>query len=219
MAKGSAGKEARLYTTGASTGMVDEATTELTATTFQITDTARRILDDDVAIVVEVTSVVQDPSTYTIDPNFGVVTFDSSQTGLTVVITGSYLPRFLVAKLKNVALEDAWDTADSTTLGDDAEDNTLTIRRAKLTGETLTVDDVVHTTESLNDIFNSETLGVFEFQPRLSTDPVARIRGFLNDFAYKNSATGLVTIDFGTVSCTALQGDGVAALISWGLAV
>jgi hypothetical protein len=86
---------------GPSTAITDEPTTKVTANTvYQITNTAKRILDPSVAVVVKVDAdgagggpaVVATLGTYTIDYLYGNITFASDQgSAATVTVTGAYL--------------------------------------------------------------------------------------------------------------------------------
>lgn len=76
-------------TDDASVSFADEATTEVTATRFQITDTDKRFVDPDYTVTVKIGAVTQ-TSGYEIEYAGGVVVFDSSQTGETVTVSGYY---------------------------------------------------------------------------------------------------------------------------------
>ena len=205
MGKGTAGKNADLYTTGTSTSMTDEACTENSGTEFQVTASAKRILDTSVAVVVKVDTVVQS-SGYSVDYNFGKVTFDTSQTGSTVTITASYLPRHNLAKIYDASISDSWDTVDTTCFQDDAQDTTLTIRRASISFSTYDLLDTVYDggTEDLNNTFANGDLKVFELQETGSGNSVTRVRSYLTGKDVSTDAQGVVTVDLGTVG----SGDG-----------
>lgn len=86
---------------GPSAAFTNEATTKVTANTvYQITDTAKRILDPSAALTVEVDAdgagggayATAAASSYTVDYLFGKVTFAADQgSSATVRISGSYL--------------------------------------------------------------------------------------------------------------------------------
>jgi len=101
--------------TGTPTAMVDEPTTELVAdTVFQITNAAKRILDPDAAIVVEVNGAPV-ASNFVIDKLFGKVTFSPALAGGdTVAITGNYLPTLDVLECREFTVTNTRDLADST---------------------------------------------------------------------------------------------------------
>lgn len=180
MSQGSAGYNAAFYLTGTSTAMTDEACTEVSATVFQITATARRILDHDVAVVVKVATVVQTTG-YTVDRLFGIVTFDASKTGSAVTVTANYLPRHLIAKVRTGSVNLSWDMAESGCLGDAGEAHTPTIMRvaADLELVQLVATPDLFGTTSLMDLFEAKGIHVLEFQPSGSGQKVLRARGRL----------------------------------------
>lgn len=199
MSKGSAGYNGALYAVGTSTAASQEACTEVSGTVFQITNTARRILDDEVDVVVRVNTVVQATNTYTIDWNFGIITFDSSQTGTTVDITMNYLPRILMAKIRTVGLAMQYDTVDTTAMGDATEDETLLTMRASMSIEDIDpATDEVNTSpsEDVADFFASRETKVWEYQPRTTSDRVYRLRSHMASLDIGGPSTGLVEAQF-----------------------
>lgn len=205
MGKGTAGKDADMYVTGTSTSMTDEACTENSGTEFQITNSAKRILDTSVAIVVKVDSVVQS-SGFTVDKLFGVITFDVSQAGSTVTITGNYLPRHNVAKIQNWSLSDSKRTADTTCLQDDAADTTPLERTASISFTTFSLlEDVLDAGSlTLQSIFDADNPVVFELQPRGSSEKVIRVRSLLNEQSWSAATGDVISVDLGAVG----SGDG-----------
>lgn len=99
---------------GTSTAVVDEACTANTTTEFQITNTAKRVLDPTVAVTVKANGVTQAASAYTLDPLFGKVTFGSPPTA-PVTISANYLPMLTVAEAKEVSVSVSADMGDATT--------------------------------------------------------------------------------------------------------
>ncbi len=87
--------------------------------------------------MVRVNTVIQDPATYSIDHLFGIITFDSSQTGQPVDITGDFLPVHDLAEVRSVSLSVGRDQEDSTTIGDDAHKMTALLQTASATFESL----------------------------------------------------------------------------------
>lgn len=87
---------------GTSTAFTNEPTTKLTANTvYQLNTDAKRLLDPAVAPTVEVDAdgagaggyVVADPTTYTVNYLFGIITFLADQGASALVrVSGSYLP-------------------------------------------------------------------------------------------------------------------------------
>ena len=117
--KGLAGYQAVFHKTGTSTAMVAEATTELTGTTFQVTDSAKRVLDRTVTITANASisgDVTADISA--VDHLFGIVTFSTDLSGETVTISGNYLPLSAVGTAREFSLTmnaEAVDTTDFAT--------------------------------------------------------------------------------------------------------
>ena len=87
-----------LKMSGSAVSMTDEACTENSGTEFQITTASKRLIDPATSITVEVDASPVASSTYTIDYLQGKITFDSSQTGSTVTISGKYLPVYTVGE-------------------------------------------------------------------------------------------------------------------------
>lgn len=116
---------------GTSTAFSNEATTKLTANTrYQITDTAKRLIDPAVALTVEVDAdgaggggyVVASPTTYTVDRLFGIITFAADQGALALVrVSGSYLPVLTLAEVAEYQFTATADALDKTAFGDGAK--------------------------------------------------------------------------------------------------
>ena len=109
---------------GTSTALSNAATTKLTANTvYQITDATKRVLDPNVAVLVEVDAdgaggggyATAAADTYTVDYLFGKVTFNSDQgVNALVRVTGAYLPMLTVAECTNAEYEVMRETLDKT---------------------------------------------------------------------------------------------------------
>jgi hypothetical protein len=108
---------------GPSTAFTGDATTVVAANTvYQITNTAKRIIDPSVAIVVEVDAdgagagayVTASASTYTVDYLFGKITFASDQGASALVrVSGAYLTPVDVAEAKEFDLSVSRDVQDA----------------------------------------------------------------------------------------------------------
>lgn len=109
-----------LKVTGTSTAFSNEACTDLgDDTNFQITDATKRVWDPDVALVVEVDDGggydVIPATDYTVDPLFGIVTFNTPLgAGDVVRVDGSYLPLLTVGDARAVSISCDRDMLDST---------------------------------------------------------------------------------------------------------
>lgn len=111
----SAGFLCTLKQTGAAVSMTGEATTNTTGNTYQITNTAKRIIDPDTAVTVyDGVTPIADTSV-TVDYLFGKVTL-SSPPGGAVTIDASYLPTFSVAEPRSFELSFERDLLDSTVM-------------------------------------------------------------------------------------------------------
>lgn len=95
---------------GTAVSMTAEATTLVTGTTYQITNTAKRVLDPSVAVVV---NDAGSPVSATVDYLFGTVTLASSPGGA-VTVTASYLPVATIGECKSVDLSISIDLGDIT---------------------------------------------------------------------------------------------------------
>jgi len=109
------GYNSTLKSSGTPTAMVNEATSELTADTiFQITNSARRIIDPDAAVVVRVNGVIVTTG-FTLDYLLGKATFSPPLNPADVVtISGNYLPMFDLLEGKEFNIDLSRDLNDST---------------------------------------------------------------------------------------------------------
>lgn len=100
-----------------STGIVitNEACSLVVAGTYQITNTARRILDPATAIVVKDNGVTVASTFYSLDLLFGKVTFSGYSPTGAITITGAYLTVTAVAEVRSFSIEMKADLADNTT--------------------------------------------------------------------------------------------------------
>jgi len=108
------GHDSTVKVSGTPTGMVAEATTEVTANVlFQITAAAKRIIDPDAALTVLVNAA---PVTtgFVVDYLFGTVTFDPPLTSDVVTLTGNYLPTLAVLDAREFSVVMSRLLADST---------------------------------------------------------------------------------------------------------
>lgn len=103
--------EVKLATTG--TAMTDEATTTSDNTIYQVTDSAKRILDLNTTVLVEDGGVATTES-YTLDYLNGKVTFDSADAGRTITVTGAYLTPATVATADEYDISITGDVLENT---------------------------------------------------------------------------------------------------------
>ncbi len=111
-----AGHLATISVTGASTTMTAEATSNTAGFSYQITNTAKRIVDPAVAIVIKHNSGVTWPTNFTFDYLNGIVTLDGAPTGA-VTIDGAYLPARQIAQAYELDVSLAANLAESSLLG------------------------------------------------------------------------------------------------------
>lgn len=111
-----AGFLAVVKTAGTSTATTAEPTTDGGAhTAYQITNTAKRVLDPAVAVVVYKDAVEQASSLYTLDYLTGTVTFATPLAAEAVVtITANYLPLLTVATARDVSFSSTRERIDVT---------------------------------------------------------------------------------------------------------
>jgi len=111
-----AGHLATISITGASTTMTNEATTNTSGFSYQITSTARRIVNPAVAIVIKHNSGVTWPGNFTFDYLNGIVTLDGAPTGA-VTIDGAFLPSRQITQAYELDVSLSASLADSSLLG------------------------------------------------------------------------------------------------------
>lgn len=113
--KGFAGYIVSLKKTGTPTGMVAQATTNLSGKIYRITDATKRILDTEAAITVLDNAVNHTADVIRIDYLDGTVEFDAGYTVTgPVTITANYLPTSEIAGAKAFTLTQTADAIDNT---------------------------------------------------------------------------------------------------------
>lgn len=110
-----------LKISGTSTAFLAAATTTLAADSAgrarrQITNTAQRILDPATAVVVKSAGVaVSAANVYSIDPLFGIVTFEVAYSPGTITVDGSYLPLVEITEGRSYSANFERTAIDTTT--------------------------------------------------------------------------------------------------------
>lgn len=119
--------------TGIAVALSGEATTSLGGDVYQVTDTAKRILDPDTVITVYdgVTPIAD--TAVTVDYLFGKVSLASTPAGA-VTIDGAYLPTFAVAEARGFELSFSAPALDSTLMAASTTARTRTAGLKDLTG-------------------------------------------------------------------------------------
>lgn len=113
--------------------MTTEACAEVTATRFQVTDKAKRFLDESHAFTVFVNGSSVSATTYSLEYPGGFIVFAGSQTGKTVTITGGYFAVDKAYLVNGVDSEYSFEQQDITVVGDTAARNYPTLMSGKLT--------------------------------------------------------------------------------------
>lgn len=105
----------RLYLTGTSTTLTDQAADEVgsTGSEFQVTNVDKQILDPSVTVVGKDGGTPA--SLDTVDHLFGTVDFSSSPGG-SVTVSGSYLPRYEVGTVTDFTVSMSSDILDTSTI-------------------------------------------------------------------------------------------------------
>lgn len=108
-----AGYTGTVKASGVAVAMVGEAMTLLTATKFQITNAAKRIVDPSVAILIYANAILQPATAYSFNYLFGIVTFFAPPAA-PVTIDGSYLPVATIAESKGFTISLTQEMLDRT---------------------------------------------------------------------------------------------------------
>lgn len=128
--------------TGTAVAMTGEATTNTTGNTYQVTNTAKRILDPSTAITVyDGVTPIADTSV-TVDYLFGKVTL-SSPPGGAVTIDGAYLPSYSVAEAKAFELSFSKDVFESTVMAATTTSKTRTAGLKDVSGSITQLDNLL----------------------------------------------------------------------------
>lgn len=136
-----AGFNGKIQIGGTSTAMTDEVTTETTAdTTFQITDTAKRQIDPNIAVTVKKNAVTVTTG-FTINYLDGSVTFSPALAPTdTVTISGNYIPLLTVGTGRSASVEIVNELLDQTAFGDTNETDLYALSQAN--GEFEVMEDL-----------------------------------------------------------------------------
>lgn len=126
-----AGFETTLYVGGTPTTMTTEATTEVAAgVTYQVTNTAKRVVDPATAISVADNGGAVAAGNYTLDYLTGTLTFSVAPTA-PVTITGKYIPLLPIATARSASVSSEVAALDSTVFNTNGEPgNTPGLRKA-----------------------------------------------------------------------------------------
>lgn len=150
---GNAGYLTTIKKSGSTTAFTDEATTLVSGKTYRINNTAKRVWDEGVAVVVKDNNVDHTADVVSINYLFGEVTFAGgySVTGA-VTVTGSYLPMTTVAQAQAWDLSLEADVLDATDYETAAGNGGTRVHKVGLSSFNLTVErweDISHDYEDL----------------------------------------------------------------------
>ena len=128
--------------TGTAVALSGEATTALGGDVFQVTDTAKRILDPDTAITVYDGATPLADTAVTVDYLFGKLTLASTPAGA-VTIDGAYLPSYAVAEARSFELNFGKALHDSTLMAAATTSRARTPGLKDLTGNVGSLDNLL----------------------------------------------------------------------------
>lgn len=111
-----------LRLSGTSTSMTTEATTLVSGTTYQVTDSTKRALDPATAVTVYDNGTPVAAGSVTVDFLFGKVTLTAPPSGA-VTVSGNYLPLWAFAEVRAFELNMTGAMLDTTVM-----DSTTTVR-------------------------------------------------------------------------------------------
>lgn len=206
-----AGKGSALKKSGASSAMANEPMTSLGGGAYQITSTARRVVDPAVAVVVEDAAVPVASNLWRFDYLFGIVTFSGYSPGGAITVDANYLATADAAEVRSVALSMARDQGDDTVMGDAARSKLPLLK--DLTGS---ASVLAHPSVDWLALMNAGTPVLLEFRPA-STGEFFRAWVLVSGFDEGATFDGLVetTVNFeGASRAAATDGDGAA--FGWG---
>jgi hypothetical protein len=217
---------AALYVADQASGFVNGATTKLVANTkYQVTLPANRRISPAVNPVVEVNAtgvgswVVADPSTYTFDYLFGIVTFNSDQ-GSAALVRVSAAAMYVVPAglIREITLSFSNDIVEQTVLSDAGYRKrmaTHTDFSAEATGYTPMMQDLDGVFDNLyldNKLENGASLFL---EVAMNGGPTFRAWVKVESADEKQQASALLETSFKFVGSAILANDGVT-YVAWG---
>lgn len=147
-------------------GFTDEATTTSDDTSYQITDTAKRIWGFNSNIIVE-DAGVPTVEKYTLSRLTGVVTFESANPARVITITGDYVVLTTTAEAKEWAIDFTADMLDVTVFQDSSREFKPGLKSASASiGKFYTID------KYFMDMILNGTTKVIEFYADAAAPPI-----------------------------------------------
>lgn len=207
---------------GTTTAMTTEATTVLdppTYTKYQVTNSAKRLLDPNVVPTVYKNGSLVSASLYTVSYLFGTITFTSGNLVTDVItVTGSYLPLVAVANGKAFSYDVKRDQLETSVFG-----TTNKVKTAGLIGATGSIDfiDTIRDQQGsiagydFFELVQNATLIVIDYIPGTSGQ---RFRALIlvATAAQKTQVAGMVEGSMSWELTPGQQGQG--GLVGWGTA-
>jgi hypothetical protein len=201
------GYVATVRISGTSTSFTGEATTDVggTHTTYQITDTTKRVLDPGTTPTVKADGVALSAALYTLNYLWGKVTFLSARgSGEVITVDGNYLPTYAAATAKEFANDYGGDLLDTTKFSSNGEKEREyglhdVSGSLSVIEDLLTDHDSTGGTRKLATVLTGNALVVLETSP----DGTNKFRGF---------------VKFDKASVKAALTDMVQGSVSWKLA-
>jgi len=158
---------AALRVNGAANAVTAEACALVVTGVYQVTNTARRVWDPAVAIIVKDGGVTVSALLYTFDYLRGIVTFVGYSPSGAITVDGSWASMVSVAEGRAFSFAAAQDLADSSVFGTAFKLKTPTLRDVQATMEILSsplvdLDGVTGGTQSLISFLENATVKIFE---------------------------------------------------------
>lgn len=174
--KGFAGYKVTLKKSGSSTVMTDEATTLISGKTYQISNSAKRVMNRAVAVVVEDNgSPVSAVNIESIDYLFGRVTFVGGYTvNGAVTITGAYLPMSTIAKANSYTLTQTTNPIDNSVFEVVQANEGYRTYEAGLKTVSLALKGVYDSSNAFEDLLEDRAECVIEINPDGTGASIAR---------------------------------------------
>lgn len=217
-----AGYEAVLYVSGTSTAMVDEACSLVSGKTYQITDATKRLLDPDVAIVVEDNGASVDAADIqSIDLLFGKVTFASGYTPTgPITISANYLPLAIYGMVRSFSIQLSRSVYDSSVMDgvSDHRQKKIGLKDASGSIGALDFGDTQLDDDTIEERFTSGTPFILAFGPEgdVSNSANLRVRVLLETMEVSGEVDALVddSLSFALSSTKSVDGYDVSVSLS-----
>jgi hypothetical protein len=203
----SAGYDTTLKVGGSSTTLTNAACTKITANTvYRITNASQRVLDPDVAVVVESDPLANGTwgvIAATVDYFTGTVTVAAQLVTALVRVSGAYIPLYTIAFARSSDFNLTVDELDVTVYGDEWREFIMGMVRGELSFEVVSdaEDDLDGGGRTLQAIMDTRDTTFIEFQPG-GQGRYFRFWAFLRSVARQAPVDGLLTSSLQAVLST-----------------